>query len=116
MFAHGQRTIDRDTEVVHGRLEDYRISKEHHQFDFNLLKLLLTSQPDELSFVGIQLESIRRHPSIDHTNTRSYLQYKLVDTVRLAENIELSVVSIAVNSQTVFWSYNWNVRCVQKKE
>ena len=31
----------RGANVVHGRLEDYRISKERHRFELNLLKLLL---------------------------------------------------------------------------
>ena len=90
MGFHGQMTISRHSQVANGRLELDIVASKLNGVDPDLLKLLTRAKPDELSLVGIQFESVRRHPFVNLVDADGDLGYKPVGMSGPVEDVELS--------------------------
>ena len=73
-------------------------------------------EPDNLSLLSVELETIGSHPRCDfiYTLRHSYLQFFCAFIIATA--IYLSVIGILMKSQLVFQNYSFKVSRVKRKQ
>ena len=82
---------------------------EMNVIDADLRKLLSTAQPYELRFLRIQLQTVRGHPSVDLFNAGSNFIDHPNGCCGLVEDVDLSIISIAMDTETMLVGDKWYV-------
>ena len=116
VVAHRQPTVDQHSKVVHRGLEGQCAASRSDGVDHNFLKLPRTAQPDELGFFGIELQSVWRHPFVDLGDADCHLGNHWIGISRLVGDVQLTIVSVTVDSKTMIRRYDWDIRCVQQEQ
>ena len=65
MQVHSQFTVECHAEILGGSRRFDGVFTDRHGLCVELRQLLSGSNPQELSLVGVQLQPIRLHPSLD---------------------------------------------------
>ena len=84
--------------------------------DFDLEKLLATTQPNELGLVRVEFQTIRCHPAIHLGDTVNDHRYRRSRGLCTAGQIELTLIRVAVNSEFKRLGDQWNIRRVEQEE
>ena len=105
-----------DSKVVNWRLERNRTRAKLDGIDFDLEKLLATTQPYELGLVRVEFQTIRRHPAIRLGDTVNDHRYRRSRGLCTPGQIELTVIRVAVNSESKRMGDQWNIRRVEQEE
>ena len=101
MHLHCQLAVEMNPEIADCGLGSNCMVAEMNVIDANLRKLLSTTQPDELRFLGIQLQTVRGHPSVDLFNAGSNFIDHPNGFCGLVEDVDLSIISLAMDTKTM---------------
>jgi hypothetical protein len=78
--------------------------------------LLSCAEPDKISFVGIQLQSIRRHPIAYVVKTCQNLRDGCVLVYGFTTDVSLQIVGIGMNLHTMTIRNLHDVSGIQRKQ
>ena len=84
--------------------------------DFDLEKLLATTQPYELGLVRLEFQTIRHHLAIHLGDTVNDQRYRRFRGLCTTGQIELTVLRRAVNSDSKRMGDQWNIRRIKQEE